>query len=81
MRQTGQMILESILVMIVFAIVGLLTVQAFQSGQYLKQIVQGPWSYVCGMIESGVWENCTRQDIYLIHPNYINRHQTPDPRQ
>ena len=73
-NQSGQAVVEAVILMIIF--VGFLSfaVRQFQDQALLERLVQGPWLHLAGMIESGVWaeKNTARR----LHPNHIGRHVT-----
>ena len=66
--------MEAVLIMIVTMSVALkISNYASESG-FIRNIVEGPWGTVRGMIEDGVWTNYT--DSKTLHPNHLKRHQS-----
>lgn len=76
-KQKGQMTVEAILLLVIFVGIFLVTQRTFKSKKYLAQVVSGPWSYVQGMIESGVW--LPADSSKSKHPNKFNRRASPEP--
>ena len=70
-KQSGQMSLEMVLIMIVFAAAVLYISNTMRKGQYLQNLVQGPWSYLAGMIENGNWAPVS--EARSNHPNQSQR--------
>lgn len=74
MNQAGQATMEAVLIMIVTMSVAVkISSYASESG-FVRNIVEGPWGTVRGMIEDGVWVNYT--DSKTMHPNQFERHQS-----
>jgi hypothetical protein len=68
----GQFIVESILLMIIFAGGTLAVVQYFQSNSVFAQVVSAPWQSLAGMIQNGEWQS--PQSSMQLHPNNHARH-------
>jgi hypothetical protein len=76
-NQKGQSTVEAVLLM--FGIVLLVTFISnyFQQNNLLGQVVRGPWTYLAGMIEGGVWLPADRVKPY--HPSQWERVRTIEP--
>lgn len=66
----GQMVIETMLLMVVFLGLTLFVASEFKSRQLVSQLVSGPWQKLDGMISNGAWEPRSSSDIR--HPS---RHQ------
>jgi hypothetical protein len=68
----GQVIIESILLLVIMmGLWGYLS-KTFKEGAYMKKLMQdGPWPRLSGMIESGVWEPPSKAKS--LHPNNLAR--------
>lgn len=62
-----------LIILIVLAIVTVISRTATNQG-FVRNIVEGPWSPLRGMIEDGVWMRHTISKSQ--HPNQFSRHQT-----
>lgn len=76
-NEKGQMTVEAILLLVIFVGIFMVTQRVFKSKKYLSQIVSGPWSYIQGMIESGVW--MPAEEGKVRHPNRFTRRASPEP--
>jgi hypothetical protein len=54
-NQTGQMTIEMILLVTILFGLTLLVSKTFNDEKLLHSWISGPWSYVAGMAENGVW--------------------------
>ncbi len=70
--QSGQFIVEGILLMVVFLACTLLVIQYFQKNSVLSQVVSAPWQSLAGMIQNGEWSS--PQASMQLHPNNHARH-------
>lgn len=70
-NQKGQMFVESILLMIVFTSITITAYRQIRTQNLLGNMVQGPWTYVQGMVENGVWEPAAASRGF--HPNQLSR--------
>jgi hypothetical protein len=73
-RESGQMTIEAILLMTVILGVALMISSEFREKKYLYKLVGGPWDYIQGMMESGVWAPAKKAQS--MHPNFLYRHGT-----
>lgn len=71
-NQNGQLIIEAVLLMIVLMSLTILVSRQFREKHLLADIVEGPWAYVQGMAECGVW--APPKQACTLHPNLIDRH-------
>ena len=72
--QRGQMTIEAVLIMTV--LLGIVTAASaqFRSKNVMQTLAAGPWQYVRGMIECGIWDKTLANPH---HPNAKTRHLTP----
>ncbi|HWU42237.1 MAG TPA: hypothetical protein VN132_02325 [Bdellovibrio sp.] len=54
-NRRGQMVIESVLLMIVMLSIFIASVNALRDGQFLAKLIGRPWGQVAGMLECGVW--------------------------
>jgi hypothetical protein len=54
-HQTGQVAVESILLIFVLLSLTLFVMREMKKIDYISSLVQRPWSTLAGMIESGIW--------------------------
>lgn len=73
----GQFVIEAVLMMIVTIGFFLWGTNQLREGNVLAQLIEGPWSKVAGMLESGVWEN--PEAGRKLHPNQHGRSLTYRP--
>lgn len=74
----GQATIEAVLIMTVLLSIVIAVSQQFKSRQILQQLTVGPWNYVRGMIQYGIWDPAPRN---LKHPNMKNRHASNEPEK
>jgi hypothetical protein len=73
-NQSGQATMEAVLIMIaIMSVVTVISRTATNQG-FIRNIVEGPWSPLRGMIEDGVWMRHTISKSH--HPNQFPRHQS-----
>lgn len=75
--QSGQVLVENILMMVVLVGITMLFIRGMKSSNFLNAMTRGPWTSLKMMAECGHWEGskgCT-------HPNLNKRHLTSDPRK
>ena len=69
--QSGQLLIEAVLLLtFVVGMWGLFS-KAAKNGAWFQKMVDGPWSYTQGMIETGVWKAPT--EARKKHPNSFTR--------
>lgn len=68
------------MILITIMLFGIVTVfsRAIQEQQMVKNLVEGPWMAVRGMIENGVWGRPAA--VKSQHPGYIWRHGSDEGR-
>jgi hypothetical protein len=76
-NEKGQMTVEAVLLLVIFVAVFTVVHKAISKQEWLNKIVSGPWSYVAGMIENGVWMPAENSKTY--HPNGFGRRASPEP--
>ncbi len=70
--QSGQMITEAILILVLLFGVTLLTARYFKDKEVFRTLISGPWVALAGMLQNGVW--APPNVGAAIHPNAHNRH-------
>jgi hypothetical protein len=70
--QKGQVIIESVLLIVVMLGLWVFLSKTFISSKYMKKLMQdGPWPRLSGMIEAGVWDSPSNAKRF--HPNNLDR--------
>lgn len=54
-NQSGQFLIEGILLMVVMLSIFIASINALKEGHFLAKLIERPWGQVQGMIECGVW--------------------------
>ena len=72
----GQATMEAVLIIVVITALAMKISSYAKSSGFVRQIVEGPWSPIRGMIEDGVWEKHTASKV--LNPTHIKRHQSRD---
>lgn len=71
-NQSGQAVIEALLIItLLFGAVYIISEQ-FKSGEYLIQVVEGPWQKLSGIIQNGVWRS--PEESMNLHPSAYDRH-------
>lgn len=79
--QSGQMIIEYILLMVVLIGVGTAIVDFLKDQEFATKFTQSPWAKLNGMIQCGNWVACgVETPASGGHPNSSNRVLTLDPK-
>ncbi len=66
--------MEAVLIMVaIVSVVTIISRTAINQG-FIRDMVEGPWSPIRGMIEDGVWMRHTISKPH--HPNQFQRHQS-----
>ena len=66
-NQRGQMTIEAVLLLVIALAFAKVGTGAIKDQDFLRKMVSGPWSYLQGMIQNGVWaEGTTGNDIHWI---------------
>lgn len=71
-NQSGQLVVEAILLMIVLLGMSFLVSQYLKDSQFAKKLTAEPWARLTGMIECGTWQNC-RGGLRGLHPSTGDR--------
>lgn len=71
-NESGQMVLEYILIAVIFMGITVATTTAFQDNQILQSLVAKPWQSLAGMIQNGDWG--TPENTMNVHPNAFRMH-------
>ena len=79
MNGRGQIVIESVLLMVVMLSIFIASVNALRDGQFLAKLVERPWESVAGMIECGVWGTPATACKSL--PNQKNRNISLQPER
>ncbi len=53
--QRGQATIEAVLIVVVLLSAAIYVSQQFRSRKTMASLVEGPWSYIDGMAQYGVW--------------------------
>ena len=69
--QSGQMIIESILIMAILLGVTTMTTRYLRDNETIAQLITGPWDMLAGMIQNGVW--APQDKAKVLHPNFQGR--------
>ena len=72
-NQRGQMTIEAVLIMVALMSVVMFASQAARQNNLLQNAAAGPWKYMRGMIEDGIWSTQLHNPY---HPNVKARHAT-----
>lgn len=75
-NQSGQMFIETILVMMVLLGAIYFVGKEFRSNNFVAGLVSGPWKNLAGMIQNGVWGSPTV--TMKMHPNRFERVVSPE---
>ncbi len=76
-NQKGQMTIEAVLLLVVFVATFKVAQQSIKDKNFLSNMVSGPWTFVQGMIQNGVWAPGDTGNT--IHPNIFGRRASPQP--
>jgi len=74
LNQSGQMVTEMILLIVILLGVSFGVARYFKSNEVLRTLVSGPWESLAGMLQNGNWGSPKRTNV--IHPNAHGRHIT-----
>lgn len=74
--QSGQLTVEAILILALLTSVTIAASREFRGRRILQTATAGPWSFVRGMIQNGIWDPSPRNPK---HPNSVSRHATASP--
>lgn len=81
-RQSGQVIIEYILLMVVLIGVFTAIVDFLKDQGFATKFTQDPWARLNGMIQCGSWVPCgVSTPASGVHPNTANRVLTLDPKR
>lgn len=81
-NQSGQIIIENVLLMVVLLGVASSIVGVLKDNGLATKFTQGPWDRLNGMIQCGAWTPCgVEKPTANVHPNTQNRVLTLDPKQ
>ncbi|MCC7404017.1 MAG: hypothetical protein IT288_06410 [Bdellovibrionales bacterium] len=72
LKQTGQMVVEMLLLLTVLFGVTLAISSYFRKEEIFVQLISGPWQNLSGMIQNGVWAPPAAS--MHNHPNHHSRH-------
>jgi hypothetical protein len=76
-NQKGQMTIEAVLLLVIFVAMFKMVQQSIKDKNFLSNMVSGPWTYVQGMIQNGVW--APGDAGAATHPNIFGRRASPEP--
>ena len=66
--------MEAVLLLLVVVIIAVKISSIAKEQGFMRNVVEGPWQPIRGMIEDGVWMKYTNSKP--LHPNQFNRRQT-----
>lgn len=72
--QSGQMVTEAILIMVMLFAFTALVASFFKGEELFRQLITGPWRNLSGMMQNGQWADPAAGAIS--HPNAHGRHST-----
>jgi hypothetical protein len=70
--QSGQLIVEAVLIIAVFLSITMMTVKMFKDNEVVKNLIHGPWQSMAGILQNGVWGPPSRTNAS--HPTGHFRH-------
>lgn len=70
--QSGQFLLEALLMMFIFLAAVMIVSNAFRSNEFFANLVTSPWQSLSGLIQNGAWG--TPDQTYALHPNHHDNH-------
>lgn len=73
-ENAGQASMEAVLILLIVTILAIQISSLAKSEGLMRNVVEGPWSSIRGMVEDGVWVRHT--DSKSLHPNHRARHQS-----
>ena len=73
----GQMTVEAVLLLVIALAFAKVGTGAIKEQDFLRKMVSGPWMYLQGMIQNGVWSEANSGSD--IHPNVYGRRASPEP--
>ncbi len=73
-NSSGQMLVETILIMALLLAVFLLLVGQFRSNELAARLVTSPWVHLSGLIQNGVWGPPSQS--MLVHPENVSRQRS-----
>jgi hypothetical protein len=73
----GQMTIEAVLILVIGVAFAKVAMDSIKNQELLSQMVSGPWSYVQGMVQNGVWAPANQGSA--AHPNVFGRRASPEP--
>lgn len=76
-NRRGQMTIEAVLLLMIFVAIFTVVHRGIKGKNYLSEIVSGPWTYVQGMVQNGVWSS--GDTASNLHPNVFGRRASPEP--
>lgn len=73
-NQSGQFVVESILIMVILLGITMTIAAAFKQQNLLAGIIKAPWQNMAGMIQNGTWAPPAAS--MALHPSQHNRHRS-----
>lgn len=70
-EQSGQMIVESVLIMTMLVGFAYIVTSYFRSNEVLASLISSPWTNLSGVIQNGTWAPPTQN--MRQHPNDMDR--------
>ena len=80
-NQSGQAILEYILMLVVVLMLGMMVRNSLQKTKFIQNFVFQPWGRLNGMVQCGTWSPCgVDTPTPGLHPNTRERVLSYDPK-
>jgi hypothetical protein len=76
-NQKGQMTIEAVMLLVIALAFAKVSTAAIKEQDFLRNMVSGPWTYLQGMIQNGVWSDGNNSSN--LHPNVYGRRASPEP--
>lgn len=70
--QSGQMIIEAVLIIALLFAFTAIVASFFRNEEVFKRLITGPWTNLAGMLQNGVWQ--PPEDGAVAHPSGHGRH-------
>lgn len=73
-RQSGQMIVESVVIMLVLLTIMAVFTTTMKQNEIFSRLVVGPWQSLAGMLQNGAWGSPAQTMAF--HPVFHDRRHT-----
>lgn len=79
LNQSGQLAIETVLILSLFVSLMLFTASQLRQNEVFSRLVEGPWQQLAGLIKNGAWGSI--EDTNVLHPSHFHRHATLQPKE